>query len=341
VSRTILVRLHRLFGLMAAAFLIVSGITGTMLAFRGEIDGWLNADLTRVESGDRSIGIDAAVARVEKAFPQAEVTGIPLARQPGRSLEIGVSPKGSAIVPFDTAFVDPATGRIMGTRSLEGCCDRRNLMQFVYRLHYTLQGGQFWRTLLGWIAFAWAVDCLVGLWLTFPLGRPFLKKWKPAWQVKWHAATYRRNLDLHRSAGLWFLPVYATLAVTGVYYNLRSEIFMPVLTSFTTVRPGALQARGTQPVSATPPISFEAAVHRAMEAAAAAGIGDPPLAIRHHRPQRMFGVSFGLPSQSGAGPSSVFVDDRNGDIVDLRKPMPLVKAQGFRGEILWTRRKVN
>ena len=43
--RSALVRLHRWAGLTIALFLVVAGLTGSVLVFREELDAWANPDL--------------------------------------------------------------------------------------------------------------------------------------------------------------------------------------------------------------------------------------------------------------------------------------------------------
>jgi uncharacterized iron-regulated membrane protein len=74
----------------------------------------------------------------------------------------------------------------------------RNLMPFVYELHYSLALGSRGMLLMGVVALLWAVDCFAGAALTVPRGRPWLQKWAPAWRLKRQRLTY----DLHRASGL-------------------------------------------------------------------------------------------------------------------------------------------
>jgi len=46
--RTLLVGIHRYVGLGIAGFLAITGLTGSILAFREPLDRWLNPDLLTV-----------------------------------------------------------------------------------------------------------------------------------------------------------------------------------------------------------------------------------------------------------------------------------------------------
>jgi uncharacterized iron-regulated membrane protein len=54
-----LIQLHRYAGLLLAPFLVVVGLTGSLLAFHDEMDRWLNPDLLTVPVPD---SVDAAPA---------------------------------------------------------------------------------------------------------------------------------------------------------------------------------------------------------------------------------------------------------------------------------------
>jgi uncharacterized iron-regulated membrane protein len=65
--------------------------------------------------------------------------------------------------------------------------------------------------------------------LTFPVGsnnrRSFWSRWKPAWQVKRGASTYRLNFDLHRAGGLWPWAMLLVFAWSSVYMNLWDTVY--------------------------------------------------------------------------------------------------------------------
>ncbi|BAV63075.1 PepSY-associated TM helix domain-containing protein [Sphingobium cloacae] len=299
-----------------AGFLVLVGLTGSVLVFRPELDRLFNSDLTSVLWSGSSLPIDTLVERIEAAAPGVRVTGLGLERAAGRSVEMRIdSPTGAA----NLLYADPATGRIVGLRSTEGCCDRRNIMEFIYRLHYTLHGGQAVRTLLGWIAFLWMIDAVVAFFLTLPRGKPFFSKWKTSWRIKSGTRGYRLHLDLHRATGLWLWPILFLLAATGVYFNLRTEIFNPVVTTFTTLAPSPFAARDVAPLPASG-ISFGSALEVGMRERARAGITGYPLRIDYSPDAAFYAISFGEAEPAGYGNGRIYVDGRTGSVVDIRVP---------------------
>ena len=76
--RPFAIRLHRYAGLLLAAFLIVSGVTGSVLAFHAEIDRWLNPQWFKAGSTDKRLALSSVVAAVETRYPNAYVNRITL-----------------------------------------------------------------------------------------------------------------------------------------------------------------------------------------------------------------------------------------------------------------------
>jgi uncharacterized iron-regulated membrane protein len=83
-----LVLCHRYVGLAVAVLLCNAGVTGAILAFRHEIDSWLNADLYNLRFAGPELSVLELRDKVLAQYPQARIDDIPLDKKPG-----GVSPK--------------------------------------------------------------------------------------------------------------------------------------------------------------------------------------------------------------------------------------------------------
>lgn len=237
-----LVWLHRYVGLGMAGFLILAGLTGSLLVWYHELDAAVNPGLLRVEAPAD------AVPRAPLALRQAVEDAIPGVR--ANYLTLRPSPPGEAAVfyvehadavaaTFDEVFVNPYSGEILGTRMWGDITQGwTNLMPFIYRLHYQLALGTIGTWTFGIIALLWTVDCLVGACLTFPRRHHrngsdktkagWLKRWWPAWKVRWRGGTYKLNFDLHQAGGLWPWAMLFVLAWSGVAFNLYDEVYRPV-----------------------------------------------------------------------------------------------------------------
>ena len=226
----IFVWLHRWVGLAMTAFLIIVGLTGSLLAFRRPIDSLLNPRLY-VHPAPNAKPLDLAVlaARVETIDPRVRAGYFAI--EPGQTLiavQYRVNPAtghyySEAEIGFDHLVLDPYTGaelgRIRNGKILNGGI---NLMQLMYDLHTSLMLGGFGGWVLGVMALFWTLDSFVGFYLTLPRGRGgFWQRWKHAWLVKWRASAFRVNFDLHRAAGLWFWLLVFVFAWSSVMLSLR------------------------------------------------------------------------------------------------------------------------
>jgi uncharacterized iron-regulated membrane protein len=85
--------LHRWIGLAMTAFLVVTGLSGSVLAFKDELDLWLNPDLLDAPPRDAPM-LDPLILR-EKAkalAPGFRVDTAMLSIAPGRSYEAMLTP---------------------------------------------------------------------------------------------------------------------------------------------------------------------------------------------------------------------------------------------------------
>lgn len=325
--RAFWVLVHRYAGLGMAFFLIIAGLTGALLAFYHELDVVLNPNLFQVERRDAPLlGPSALAHSVEAAYPQARASFVSLKREPGHSVRVSVAGRIDAEtglpaeLGMSEVYVNPYDGAILGARDWGAFkLDRAHLMPFLYRLHYTLHiPGKWGEWLLGIVALVWLFDCFVGAYLTFPRGRPFFAKWRPAWQIKTQAGAYRLNFDLHRASGLWFWAVLFVLALSSVYFNLNQEVFRPVVSLFGTLTPFPTETlpRLAQPNEA-PQLSLDEAVALAHAQLPAYALDYEPSFIGYAPEYGAYRVSF---TQRGYGEQAftlgyeqIFVDADTGE----------------------------
>ncbi len=249
--RPILVRLHRWFGLTLAGFLLLTGLTGSVLVWYEELDAWTNPRLLRVTPPAPDAPMLDPLAlrqRVQALHPESYAGAAYLHAEPGhaaivRLFELPAPATGeTAELPNDQIFVNPYTGAVLGERKWGDITQgMKNLLPFIYRLHYSLASGTAGSTLLGIVALLWTLDCFVGAWLTFPAKRrrsaphprrPWLLRWLPAWQLRVGGGARKLSFDLHRAGGLWTWVMLLVLAWSSVAFNLHDEIYDPAMRTF-------------------------------------------------------------------------------------------------------------
>jgi uncharacterized iron-regulated membrane protein len=140
---------------------------------------------------------------------------------------------------------------------------------------------------MGIVALIWMFDCCIGFYVTLPQPRRTLtnrtltsrsnksfesrhnqrsikswwQRWLPAWQIKRGAGATRLNFDLHRANGLWFWAVLFMLALSGVFFNLQTEVFRPVVNLFSPLAEETAPALKKLPQAFAPVrLSFDQAI---------------------------------------------------------------------------------
>ena len=245
-----------------AVFLIITALTGSLLAFKKEIDEALGARPSRhIPVEDRPLlGACDLLECAQRLEPRAEFGILPVAVEPGMAFEIPVFGK-----------LDPAMGKpfVMGYESLQlnpysGGLIRRaagpshghgplwpvtrhNLMNVVYALHKRLAlPGRIGILILGWVAVAWTVDCFIGCYLTWParsagapasppksrLRNPWFRRWFSAWTFDWRGRPYRINFKAHLALGLWTWAMLFVFAWSSVNFQLGPQVYQPVMKRF-------------------------------------------------------------------------------------------------------------
>jgi len=249
--RRLLVTLHRWFGLFAALFLFVAGLTGAVISWDHELDEWLNPHLFQASATGPALPPLELAARLEAAEPRLRVRFMPLEIEPGHSLGLFVEPRLDPATQqpyalgYNQVALDPATGEVLGKRQWgKVSLERENLLPFLYKLHYSMHipdafSRQLGTLFMGIVAIVWVFDTLLALWISFPS----LKSWRQSFAFRWQAGGHRLTFDLHRSGGVWLFLLVLMLAVTSVAMNLKEQVMRPVVGLFSTLTPSPFAAR--------------------------------------------------------------------------------------------------
>ena len=296
-----LLRLHRWFGLFLALFLFLSGITGAVIAWDHEVDGWLNPEMSyaATREGERQSTFDLA-RQLEARDPRVHVTFFDLEPEHGHAAVLWLEPridpatKKPYELDFDHVAVDPVSGEEQGRR-LWGriSLDRRDVMSFLYKLHFTMHLpdiGSFetgvW--FMGMIAAVWTLDCFVALVIAFPNRA----QWRRSFAFRWRDRI-RLWFDLHRSGGVWAWLLLLTLAVTASVMNLDS-IARPVVGTFLELTPDPFEDRAERPIEdpVIPVLTFEQVVEIGRAEGARRGFAHPPGGTFYSGTEGLYGVGF-------------------------------------------------
>jgi uncharacterized iron-regulated membrane protein len=254
--RHFLLLVHRYVGLLIAAFLVVAGLTGSIIAFYTNLDGWLNPDLFYPKPptpGAEMLDPFELLARYKQQEPRAKsYHAVYFHRPEGHALEYWVDDEHG----FEQAFVDPYTGKLLGSRKWGSLSvGRRGILPFLYRLHFSLALDDVGTTLFGIVALLWTLDSFVGAFLTFPAplrsggpGRAWLLRWWPAWLLN-TSKLFSLIFSFHRAFGLWPWLMLVVFGWSAVALNLGEPVYQPVMHGIF----GAPPEEWPEPPKLTPP----------------------------------------------------------------------------------------
>lgn len=351
---------HRFAGLAVALFLIVSGLTGAVISWDHEIDGWLNSELYDTDSRGPFRDPFELAAAVEAHDPRARVAYMPLGFEEGHAAGYFVQPRTdpatgkSYQLGYNRVYVDPVTAEIRGQRDSAAISLKpETLMPFLRKLHYTLHVPAVWGTdrlghwIMGTVALVWLLDSFVALYLTTPRRQrrsahpehraalEWWRRWKPAWAVRWAAGGYKLNFDLHRAGGLWIWVLIIIIAFTSFSLNLYKEIFHPMLSlvSKTTPGPSALVPLAPLGARIEPTIGFRQIVADAEAEARRRGWTTPLGGVFYNQRGGFYNVSFfdhaSHDDSDGMGLSNLYLDGRDGHIISSNRPWHGTAADVF------------
>jgi uncharacterized iron-regulated membrane protein len=267
LTRKILLPIHRMIGLVAGAVFVLVGLSGAILAFREDVDEWLNAPLMRVELPAPPASyrpLDDILAAATAAMPaEARMERLTMPRHARAAAAATYILETDDLDTFlYEMFIDPYSARVTGQRMLLHGDDAfsQPLVPIVMAFHWTLLLGANNAYLIGAIGLLFVASILFG----FYLWRPLNGNWRMGLTVKWGASRERVAYDLHRSIGAWCGAILLVMLVTGV-----AMIFKPMTRNavalFSTLRADPDFGRST-PLADGAEIGIDAAVAAASTA---------------------------------------------------------------------------
>ena len=97
--RNALRTLHLSIALVAALFIVLLGVTGSVMAFEPELDHRLHRNLWHVDPQGRPLSLDELATKVAAAYPGERVTGISVSEAPDLAARVSL--------PGKNVFVNP------------------------------------------------------------------------------------------------------------------------------------------------------------------------------------------------------------------------------------------
>ena len=288
--RAVLFNLHLAGGLVAGLFLLISGVSGTVLAFSDEIDAFLQPSVFKVAPKAQPLPLTQLAARASAALHPGEVIKVcvPSVR-PDRSYWFAAFP-GHHRLPRQV-FVNQYTGEVLGNLS-------------VVRFTVMMKALHTIPVVMGFSSLVLIFLAPSGLYLWWPLKRVGINP----------SASFRRiSFDLHNSLGFFSSLFLFGFATTGAY--MAFERWTVPLTMAMTQSEPRQRTVVSQPKSEGHPISTDLACSIAKDALSGAAILWVSIP---DEPQDVYMVKMRFPEDhSDNGGSSVWIDQFSGNTLDV------------------------
>ncbi|RBP52929.1 PepSY-associated TM helix domain-containing protein [Arenicella xantha] len=320
--KIILTRTYWLACAATALLLVIVALTGSVQAYYYEIDEWLNPDFYQTDNNRPMLPPAEIIAQFEAQVPSAEVWYQQVAEEPGRSSMLAVSPRkplgkqAAQKLEYNYYYVDPSNGEIIGARAWGKCCfEPENLVNYLYELHHslTIPGARGFQ-LIGAVACLWLLACLS------LLARALIAKKGATW------------LSLSAPATIIVALVMLPFAISSIAMNFSAEIFKPITSVFSPVKPSVYEEYGSKAEQdfGDRNLSYTDAYNLATGLGAQRNWPYPIGELFYSRAYNFYGMAFGSRDPSGMGNNWLYLSGVDGRIVAIKTP-----AQGTAGDLFY------
>jgi uncharacterized iron-regulated membrane protein len=296
--RKFILQVHLYIGLIAGLFLVLLGITGSIMAFEPEIDHLVHHRLTYVDPGGRALSLTEIGRVVHTAFPSDTITGYRLATSSDLSWQVELGGK--------VVFVNPYTGVILGTLIRPDHWD--DLLNTIHQLHLRLamrMAGDPGKKIVISAAVGLLLLQLTGLFLWWRQ-RKITMRWKRPSGWAW--------FDIHTAVGIVAYLFLLVLTITGLVIGseeLTRPFFYRITNSQLEKGPDISLPLSTGPLML--PADSAAAIARAALPGAA------PFDIPLPGPGEIYVIRCRFPEDlTPGGRSMVFVDPYSGKVLGVQ-----------------------
>ena len=303
-TRRVILKLHLYLGLISGIFLIILGLTGSVMAFEGQLDHWLHPGRWYVTVSAQMLPESQLVRIAEQRFAPDWVTQIQIAPEPNVAQLIYLAPPrgDNAAAPSQNieATINPYDGSILSVHSSPTATQAS--LAFIHQFHLRLVSGERGKLVISF----------VGLILVFevPLGLLLWWRTKRA-SVEWKSSGFRVSFDLHHLIGVYFAAFLFLAAGTGVMigFDFAQSLFY----RFTHSAPNPVRTAGSTIIPGAAPVNVDRAMESAQE--------QMPQAVSSiiyipNNPRAAYRVIVRLPSDPWSAVRGIaFIDQYTGKVV--------------------------
>lgn len=304
--RKVILYTHLSLGLTGALFLVILGLTGSVMAFEGDIPHWIHPGLWYVDPQPKPLPENDLISMVHNRYPNTPVLVIQLSRDP-HLVQL------MQLIDGTLVYVNPYDGTILGDSA--GFSNASLILGYIHQIHLRLvpdppsapklsAAGKIIVSIAGAIVFLMVPTGVILWWRA--------KRASINWKAKWHIGFF----DAHRVVGIYAATFLFIASATGILigFSFGEKLFYAITRSSPPAPP--IGFRST-PVPDTLPIMTDQAVDIARHAIPNS---TPAMIVRPVRAQGAYTIMMRVPEEtSEAVHSSVTIDQYSGRVLHVRK----------------------
>jgi len=205
--------IHLWAGIVLAIYMVVIGVTGSILVFESEIERYGELKPWQdIRAAGAAVDISTVVTNLRQAYPRWHLVSVETPSESDATFVSVLEGRGRIRVASD-----PNTGKVLGEFPAG-----RNWLDFVRELHETLllsgHTGRLLNGIAGGFLLLLNATGLVIWW-------PGIRNWRRALKVDFARNWRRVNWDLHSAVGFWTLVIVSIWAITGMYFAWPRQTF--------------------------------------------------------------------------------------------------------------------
>jgi len=156
--RKLIFNLHLFIAVTAGAFMVILGVTGSIMAFEPELDRSFHPRLSQVTPRERVLSLTEIGKAVSRQFNGEPVVAYLPSLSPDISWQV--------VLPRGIAYVNQYTGEVLGLRARG-----QSFLGYARALHLRLGGGDLGRNILKWSGAGMLLSLASGFYLWWPVKR--------------------------------------------------------------------------------------------------------------------------------------------------------------------------
>ena len=201
-TRKIVFNIHLYIGLASGLFLVLSGLSGSMIVFREEIEKFMHPELLETVVRGERVPVQTVLNTVKRAYPEDKIVFIRMPRIPQENYLFKMNSAHDLLV-----YADPYSGEVLGAHKQED-----TFIGWVALVHTELLIGERGKTALGVAALFLICMSITGPFLWWPPNGKISRGLK----IDWRGPRKKIVFDMHRAFGIYSVLFLLIVAFTGV-----------------------------------------------------------------------------------------------------------------------------